>query len=597
MGRRTEDPYIKIQVINEDPLNDEIDQGAFWGNNYYGPVPWGYDWAGVAINIMFVPVEVNNCSPTRDDFERAAEYVKKTYPISNITAWEDEVLRFDGDPTVENGADNLLDDIWWIDFENDVELPDMHYYGLVCPVASIGGTGRILGMGGVTTAFYGNDDNAWGVMDTVFPFGGSIMAHELGHNFIASIFDDHHVLGSGCSIPKSVDHSYPQYQDENGNNLPQGSIGEYGFTLRLVYCSDSFFDTQAGCLNECSGTTTTPCSSNWDCPSGETCVPTGETWFPTCSVTTTTPCSSDWDCPSGETCVFNGYMGLKVYQPDRYYDFMSYCPYDEQWISPYTYVNLIYALDYMTIIGYTSLEDNTLPKTAGEDGDQEYLIAGGKIHNDNTVELNPFFIKKLPVGTADEVGTGPYSIELLDGNGDTLFTRNFELDFSHAVNNKGVFNQVLPYHPSTARIKIKEGTIVLEIVTVSENIPEVTVTYPNGGEFLSGEQTITWSATDADGDILYFNILYSSDGGNKWSSIATRIKGTSYVWDTGRTAGSNSALIRIIATDGVNTVQDDSDSTFIVDKKSPEPVIISPENNTSFFANKMIPFRGNAYRC
>jgi hypothetical protein len=288
-------------------------------------------------------------------------------------------------------------------------------------------------------------------------------------------------------------------------------------------------------------------------------------------------------------------MGLKVYQPDRYRDVMSYCSNDERWISPYMYWALIYELGYMTIIG-TSLDYNyTFQTTASESINQEYLITAGTIYDDGTVELKPFFSRMLAGGTDDEVGTGPYSIELLDRNGNTLFTRNFELDSSHAVNNGGMFIEMLPYHPSTSHIAIKQGTTVLELVTVSENMPEVTVTYPNGGEFLSGEQTITWSATDVDGDILYFDILYSSDDGIKWSAIATDIEGTSYVWDTERTAGSNSALIRIIVTDGVNTVQDDSDSTFIVDKKSPEPVIISPENDTSFFAGKMILFRGDAY--
>ncbi len=45
----------------------------------------------------------------------------------------------------------------------------------------------------------------------------------------------------------------------------------------------------------------------------------------------------------------------------------------------------------------------------------------------------------------------------------------------------------------------------------------------------------------------------------------------------------------------MNTGQDDSDSLFTIAKKSPEPIIISPVDNTSFFLNELIIFEGEGF--
>jgi hypothetical protein len=197
----------------------------------------------------------------------------------------------------------------------------------------------------------------------------------------------------------------------------------------------------------------------------------------------------------------------------------------------------------------------------------------------------------LPGGTDDEPGSGAYSLELQHGNGSPLFVRYFEL--AGIQKQSGHFAEILPYHPETAQIILKHDDIVLDTIVVSLNTPQVTVTYPNGGESFTGEQIITWTATDADGDTLTYDVLYSKDGGFTWSAIVVRLNQNSYKWNTMNTAGSNQALIKVLATDGVNTGQDISDSSFTIPKKSPEPAIISPEDGSSFFLNKMIIFEGN----
>lgn len=227
--------------------------------------------------------------------------------------------------------------------------------------------------------------------------------------------------------------------------------------------------------------------------------------------------------------------------------------------------------------------------------EQEYLIAIGIIKTDSTVKLQEFRKLMLPIGTDDEPGIGSYSIELQDVNGILLFGRYFELrDVSGGSETRPFFEKI-PYHPSTKRIVLKYGETILKTLIVSENKPDVKVTYPNGGGSLSGKQYITWTATDPDGDTLSYDILYSKDGGNSWSAIAIGIKQQKYLWDTNGTPGSNQALIRVLATDGVNTGQDDSDSSFTVTKKFPQIVISTPTNNAVYILGEPIIFTGHGF--
>ena len=276
-----------------------------------------------------------------------------------------------------------------------------------------------------------------------------------------------------------------------------------------------------------------------------------------------------------------GFDGTRIYDPTTYYDLMSYC--HPQWISPYTFKKLINKFNYR------SLFVEQAPMT-----DQAYLVATGIIRTDDTVKLS-FRQLTFPSGTYDHAGTGPYSLELQDSDGANLFVRRFELRDVDRSFESSLFTEILPFPAGTTRILLKHEDVVLETIPVSANAPVVTVTSPNGGESWSGEQTITWTAADADGDALTLDVLYSTDAGENWSAIAIGLDQNSYVWDTDEAPGSDQMLIRVLATDGVNTGQDNSDSPFTVAEKSPAPAILSPPDNASFFLNEWIPFEGYAF--
>jgi len=101
------------------------------------------------------------------------------------------------------------------------------------------------------------------------------------------------------------------------------------------------------------------------------------------------------------------------------------------------------------------------------------------------------------------------------------------------------------------------------IIWLSENrAPTVTLTFPNGGEVLDGNQTITWNSVDFDSDYLTFEILFSDNNGTDWTSLATGITANQFEWNTTAHDDGTDYLIRVVAFDGELSDSDDSDNTF-----------------------------------
>lgn len=76
---------------------------------------------------------------------------------------------------------------------------------------------------------------------------------------------------------------------------------------------------------------------------------------------------------------------------------------------------------------------------------------------------------------------------------------------------------------------------------------------PLGGETISGDLVVDWEAADPDGDPLRYTVQYSPDLGSTWQTLATSHFTPTLTVSGDALAGSEQALIRVIANDGVNT--------------------------------------------
>jgi len=131
-------------------------------------------------------------------------------------------------------------------------------------------------------------------------------------------------------------------------------------------------------------------------------------------------------------------------------------------------------------------------------------------------------------------------------------------------------------------------------VDLQNQNPTCTVSYPNGGENVSGIVVVNATVNDPDpGDVIKnvtFN--YSKDNGINWNLIGTNDTEGLLVyaleWDTNGDSDSDQYFIRCLVEDGRGGKgQDDSDSVFTVDNTPPT---ISNEqiNDTSLKVNDII---------
>jgi hypothetical protein len=162
------------------------------------------------------------------------------------------------------------------------------------------------------------------------------------------------------------------------------------------------------------------------------------------------------------------------------------------------------------------------------------------------------------------------------------FNASFVNEHDNSMLESAPFMIVEPFPAATARVRLLAQQSVLDERSVSPNAPRVTLHVPNGGEQWDGVQAISWSASDGDADPLTFSVFYSADDGVTWHLVAEGLEQQSLVWDTGQSAGSGAARVRVLASDGLNTTFDDSDRSFEVARKAPAAQIALPFDGALF---------------
>jgi len=262
---------------------------------------------------------------------------------------------------------------------------------------------------------------------------------------------------------------------------------------------------------------------------------------------------------------------IRTRDPNFHPDFMSYGA--VPWVSDYTYEALWEYI--LTNFGKAAGQSST----AAQNQTDTILRVIGVIDS-SSVTASIERIYTVTDGTSVEVvGGGDYLLEMVDGDGTVLSSRQFAPEvFSEAeLIDLLPFSVLTPRLVDTAAVRVsREGTVLAER-TVSANPPVVTVISPNGGETVDVPTNVTWSASDADDDALSYTIQYSTDNGATWQAVAVQLTETTFELDPHPLPGGQQALIRVIANDGYHSASDESDQAFTVARKGPKAMIIDPQ--------------------
>lgn len=309
--------------------------------------------------------------------------------------------------------------------------------------------------------------------------------------------------------------------------------------------------------------------------------------------------------PMCELSNFDEHIGVdlaldELYRDNTYTDLMAYCPF--QWTSNITYDDL---MDRLILEMGTPLPTPDPPAN-------KLLIVGESNASLSLARINGITeLADAAVAPGRGAG-GDFEIRLNDATGGSsshFFTPTIYFDdhnFSpvgaedrfEGTEAIGVFAEVVDIPVgSLTSIELFEDGELRDTRTPSSSAPTVTLDFPNGGEVLPvDETTVSWTAADADGDTLEFTLLYSTDGGTSWQSVAAGLVGvTSTVVDTSTLAGSDEVLFRILASDGFHTAMDTSDVTLTIPDASPRVVVAVPADNAHIEARSALVLEADAW--
>jgi hypothetical protein len=118
---------------------------------------------------------------------------------------------------------------------------------------------------------------------------------------------------------------------------------------------------------------------------------------------------------------------------------------------------------------------------------------------------------------------------------------------------------------------------------------DVVVNYPNGGEVLTGNVAVNYSATSSTGNPLQINVLHSSDAGLSWTTIDSLLANSgTYNWNTANHPDGVLHRIGIFAYDSLVVGCDASDNIFTIDNPGnaqPFLMVLSPEGSAVISGN------------
>ncbi len=200
------------------------------------------------------------------------------------------------------------------------------------------------------------------------------------------------------------------------------------------------------------------------------------------------------------------------------------------------------------------------------------------------VELDPWY--QLEPGNWEAPPAGLYRLVFLDGAGQEIvgYTRAFSgSTMLQPAGRNGwdlppdapaPFALKVPYPAATARIQIRRNSddALLAERALSATPPTVTITPPVSITW-TGPQPIAWQSDPGD---RHYIVQVSTDNGATWEAQAIHFPGTVYTLETASILNTTQALVRVIATDGLNTASDVAgpftiDNPVGVDYVSPAP--------------------------
>jgi hypothetical protein len=272
-----------------------------------------------------------------------------------------------------------------------------------------------------------------------------------------------------------------------------------------------------------------------------------------------------------------------------------------QWISGPEYKSLIAELVPTT--SKSAAEElsaaTPLSATSPSSGQSRMLVSGIIDIPARTAELSPL----IPVPNLEptaEAADPNCQLKFMSWSGDFLGSYNFAPLEGEEPNSQlqGPFCIIVDLPQNTTRIQVTINGVTADQLRLTDNSPIVSVLSPNGGEQITGEIVINWSASDPDtndANDLAYTVEFSHDNGTEWSALTIDLDSNELTVDSNYLPGGPNCLVKVIASDGWNLAEDVSNSVFSITTKPPRVTILDPEDETILVHSESMQGRCTAY--
>ena len=289
---------------------------------------------------------------------------------------------------------------------------------------------------------------------------------------------------------------------------------------------------------------------------------------------------------TGSTAIYGFDITTHAIYDPNWKDVMTYC--SNEWVSDFTYEGI---RSYLASVGDVSLAPAQVTAT-----DFLAVVGTADLSNhtaslENVYQLSQSNTISLPVA-------GDWTIALVGAGDADLATYSFapnELtDGGGGSGIPAVIAEIVPWAVGTTRVEIRFNGQVVATRSASAHAPTVTMTAPaNNTPIPAGSFQVSWNGSDQDSDPLSYSLMYSSDNGVSWQTLAADLTGTSVSLDTSQLPGGAGQL-RIIASDGFLTGQD-THTGLGIPLHAPTVEIQTPNPNEVFYPTQMVSLQGSAY--
>jgi Tol biopolymer transport system component len=231
-------------------------------------------------------------------------------------------------------------------------------------------------------------------------------------------------------------------------------------------------------------------------------------------------------------------------------DLSTYCtpPGSNIWISPFSYMKLLNGRFNPQSLG------GAVPE--GATTSQFLLVKGSAFANGTSAQIDSSYVIDSAIPADPSVPDGNYCLHFTGGgDSDYCFSMEFVDHKTHDPVDSESFEVRVPLPAGTTHVGLVNNGHELDSLDLTANAPSVQLQTPGGP--LSGEQTISWTASDGDSDALQFALMYSPDGRTTWYPLDVDETADSFKFDTSVLEGDH-VLLRILASDGLHTTEQTS---------------------------------------